>query len=617
MSEKVFESALPGKSSVTKVRGIDGEGKSSNIPVGDLFAPFFGELLSFKNEVNNSIRQIESNTISAISGIRTEVGNSLQQNIEQVQQITQEGKDYADGKVNKYASLVSYLGDTVDVEAENGFINTNGELTTGSDKYKVTDYIPVNVGMTYRITISGSIGTNGISAYDSSKNFIKSESIINDNTKRVINYTVADGVSFLRVCYNMTVSGNYEIITLGVVPRVVEDMIDSEVDVLITSGFIKSDGTYNAVSGAYKCTDFIEVKEGDTFRFGMSGSTGVYGLSAYTEKNQSTIIKGLCMLCSNCYERIEMIIPAGVNYIRITYNTSYQGDYSIQKAGSIATIEKKVDELKKDIGKVGNPGNYSRLMSKYPNIAPQKAVVCFQMDCNPNVITGNGTWDFANLISGIGGKATFFPFSNSFNMPEYVNLMKDLQDDGHEISIHTIPADGIGQTNPEPHPDANGLKTKANGYIRDFIANGLYPMGWVTSQGLMVPSLVPELNKYVGYAHTLANGSVKQHNPVNFVNNADTDRYKILRWGLEQYNDDSDNLTEETVINSAKAAIDKAVSDGGFVVFYTHTYNNFTNANYTLRENVLKSILAYLKPLIDAGIVITGNTADMVNIYYR
>ena len=133
----------------------------------------------------------------------------------------------------------------------------------------------------------------------------------------------------------------------------------------------------------------------------------------------------------------------------------------------------------------------------------------------------------------------------------------------------------------------------------------------------MVEDYLPLMPNYVGYAHTLSNGAPSIHEPTDYVNTKETNRYKILRWGIEQLHDNSNGLTDEDVINKAKQAIDYAISVQGHVHLYCHSYNLYDGISYTLRESVLTDILAYVKSKMDEGLLVVGTTAEVCNYYYN
>lgn len=512
-------------------------------------------------------------------------------------------------------------GGEIETEINKGYVNANGIVVSGGSSYKYTSFIAVDEFDEIEFGISGSDSTLGYSEYSDNIDsaIVLDTAVKNNNNYRRLSKKIGAGIRYIRICFNDTIDGDYSIKSKGKVGRIenridnLEDTIfESEIETDWTLGFISKDGTENILkSGNYKMTGYIQVDENELLKVGISGSSSTCGVSFYSEKKQDSILHDYSIINDGTFRRLDVNIPNGVRYIRLVLNDTYDGNYTVIRLPKVDSLQSQVDKLKS----VVRYDNYPQYLFQHGFISPKKACISFQMDCNTYVING-GCEDFAKKLDAIGTKATFFPLPNSFTNSKYLELMQKLQKQGHEVSIHTVPSDGIG-TNISPHPSNEEFAEIVNEYVSDFVSNGMFPIGWVTSQGKMVEEYLPLLNKYVGYAHTLGNGAPSIHTPSNYVNTSETDRYKILRWGIEQHHDDSDGLTDNDVISKAKQAIDYAISIQGHVHLYCHSYNLYNGTSYTLRESVFDEILAYVKEKVNEGKLIVGTTAEVCNYYYN
>ncbi|MBR5573727.1 MAG: hypothetical protein IKW35_04450 [Paludibacteraceae bacterium] len=522
-------------------------------------------------------------------------------------------------------TLERLVSSTYKVNSVNGYVSKTGEFVSGAP-YKTTDFIEVSELDSFTFGISGSTSTLGYSEYadNTQQSIILETSIMNNNGYQRLAKTIGKGVKYIRITYNeQGYEGDYSIIRGGEVVKLetrIERIENNLFETILNNfnwniGFVKVDGSLSVLnSGNYYYSDFIEVKPNEVYSIGMSGSKSTIGLSMYSEKEQSSIVLDSSVINNDGYQRLDVTIPKGINYIRVVYNVtlvSENENIDIVRKGSEEVLQRQIDNIKNK-----EPyDNYSQYLIKHGFISPKIACVSFQMDCNAYVVNG-GVKEFCEKLDAIGCKATFFPLSSDFTKSGYVELMQWLQNNGHEVSVHTVPSDGIG-TNISPHPTEEEFHNIVKGYVRAFVSKGLYPIGWVTSQGEMVDDYFPLIPNYVGYAHTLGNGAPSIHEPNDYVNTKDTNKYKILRWGIEQLHDNSNGLTDEDVVNKAKQAIDYAISVQGHVHLYCHSYNLYDETSYTLRESVLTDILAYVKSKMDEGLLVVGTTAEVCNYYYN
>ena len=388
-------------------------------------------------------------------------------------------------------------------------------------------------------------------------------------------------------------------------------------DIIWHYGFVKNDGSLVQLSnGIYYYSDFIGVNEGDVITAVGSGSGSVFTFSFYSDANQESIIKEECVLGKDKAETLTFTIKKGIKYVRLTKCTDYASDYYFKKLGYVESSENKIKILDEAIGKYDKEKSYSSFLVENNKIAPKKATICFQMDINSeSSLFSDNLNTFVDKLASIGAYPSLFLMSSQLN-PSSIKSLKNFVSKGCEVGIHTIPADSIGSTNSGKHPSIAEFKTIVKGYINSFVSKGIYPLGWVTSQGKMVEELVPYLKNYVGYAHTLGNGYPPTDNVDDFINLEGTDRFKIKRWGIELDNENAP-MTEQELVDKVITLIDKTIEQNGMIVLYCHSYNLFKGTTYTLREKVLEGILDYISPKVQSGEIITGTTKDMCSVFFN
>ena len=325
-------------------------------------------------------------------------------------------------------------------EVINGYVSSTGEFVSGAP-YKTTDFIEVSEFDSFTFGMSGSTSTLGYSEYTdkNQQSIILETAIKNNNGFQRLTKTIGHGVKYIRITYNdKGYEGDYSIDKHGDIAKLtnrIERVEENIFDSVLTGikwnfGFVKADGTLSALnSGNYHYSDFIEVKSKELYSVAISGSTSTIGLSMYSEKNQSSIVLDSSVINNNGYQRFDVTIPTGINYIRIGYNeTLFPEDenFDIIRKGSEEVLQRQIDKIKEK-----EPyNNYSQYLMKHGFISPKKACVSFQMDCNSYVVNG-GVKEFCQKIGEIGSKATFFPLSSDFNESKYVELMQWVQDQGH------------------------------------------------------------------------------------------------------------------------------------------------------------------------------------------
>lgn len=143
------------------------------------------------------------------------------------------------------------------------------------------------------------------------------------------------------------------------------------------AGLLKTDGT-TIPSSMYYYSDFIKVNAGDIYEIGLStGSSISKGLAGYYNNEENTFVNSAfsdIVITDGKIQRVKIVIPEGINCIRIGRNGAYTGDYtaylvndktlkedvnSIKTSLSLLDNEAiKVDDLTTEIGNnLANPSN--------------------------------------------------------------------------------------------------------------------------------------------------------------------------------------------------------------------------------------------------------------------
>lgn len=510
-----------------------------------------------------------------------------------------------------------------------GYVKSSDGTFNSAVGYKTSQYMAVSEGdkIYYKGYASSSVMLISCYSTDSGNAMTTAGKYVqgwNVSEVREGLFVVPSGVNYIRVSlYGSYISESFISVNETILMRLedcessLKDLDGEYAQTSWTQGYIATDGTVNTVSGNYYYSGYIPVSEGDIYDIGCSGSGSVLVLSGYSSESQSNIITSFNVVGNGSYNHLTGKIPSGVNYIRVVYNTGISGgNYYVRIGGKIDEIEAEIKYIESKLPSVHDT-NYVASLKEYINISPKKACVVFEFDANQG--SQNDAINYAAALKAGGiNVATFGILSSSFSDNSYVNAFLQLQSEGHEINWHTLPADSIGSSNPEPHPTVSEYRTILARELAAFEAKGYAtPIGVITSQGAMVADLIPITKEYLCYGHTTANTPAKgtQESVLAAVNTTATDRYMVNRIGLENLAED-DASVEATLLANAKAAVDQCVADNGLLVFYTHWYDNNTR-QYWLRESVLTPLLAHIKAYIDGYRLISATMADIANIYLR
>ena len=548
------------------------------------------------------------------------------------------------GKVldGKISHMQQEIGDTFDVTSA---ITTQGVvLSTGatvdSAYYRLTDFIPVTSGQIIRFRTAVSSGAFGVSAYSLNN----AESIIVDSPASVLGghdsstledyqIVIPNGVNYIRICRDSRVVASDTITLTYVVSGLTKDVellkqeIGDTSDVtsaITTQGVVLSTGA-TVDSAYYRLTDFIPVTSGQIIRFRTAVSSGAFGVSAYSLNNAESIIVDspasvLGGHDSSTLEDYQIVIPNGVNYIRICRDSRVVASDTITLTYVVSGLTKDVELLKAQTTQVegdvdtlqnfvNNIDNHFSILAS-PQTQPRKGFVAWCMDCGVNFFYDESKAYDAKLSAAGYKKSTYAVLPGDLSDVAKKNFIKFFYDLGREMVIHSDSR--IYDANTEAL-----YEQLVQTYFDEMHDGGVIPAGgWISLGGATVPYM-SMLKKYIGWGQT----GPKNYDIINDeeyllgVNTLQTDPAHLMRLYIEQSPEQVTTEITNKIITRAREVIDLAANNGSYIVFYTHSYNRPT-AVYTLYDAVFDPILSYIKEKHEKGQINIGAIGDMVNFYY-
>lgn len=247
-----------------------------------------------------------------------------------------------------------------------GYVKNDGTFVPGAEggTYISSDFIPVNGGDVLSFGYSGSSSVLGISGYSSASQaaYLSGFKRQGDGSFHRESVLIPDAVTHIRVTYAQTIDGDYNIYVKSPIYEKFDE-VDASLDGIqklagenipygLHSGYVKNDGTISATSNinnTYFYSDFIPVSEGDVLSVGFSGSSSVLGISGYSSDDQSTYVSDFKWAGEGGYSCKEITIPSGVSYIRVSFNTTFSGDYHVYKHTELSKLPKVVEKEITDI----------------------------------------------------------------------------------------------------------------------------------------------------------------------------------------------------------------------------------------------------------------------------
>lgn len=317
-------------------------------------------------------------------------------------------------------------------------------------------------------------------------------------------------------------------------------------NILINAGGYISSSTGSIVSGGYSYSDMIPVYTGEKIKYAAYGSASVFVLAMYatasdTAANTTLSVKG----DSSTSEKIA-VIPNGINFVRICFNTDYANSAYIKEIlPSLNYLYDQISTIKRVDDNVV--------------IKKRKATVSFIFDDgNAKDADIKAIFDSHNKKCGF---AVYAPVNSRYAV---------YSEEGYEILAHA--------TSPVSDPTEAKIRQQLNTAYNAVVEAIGYCKGWVTPSSVMDEEFRPLVYDYYGYGYTIYRGSA--------ATPSDACMSKTLKtYGLWRSSLQSLSLAQQ------KAIIDYAVANNLMVCFYGHAAD-LDGTDYLTTEN-LNALLTY------------------------
>ena len=498
----------------------------------------------------------------------------------------------------------------------NGYVAANGTLVETNTEYRRSRLIPVYEGQEVSVICNASSGVLVISAYADNdfSSFIANSSIntLGGDSEQTYNITIPNGVKFICVSRNASVTASNTIIYKGF-HSVESDMFGDETIVeFLNNAIVRPNGTY-AADSTYRLSDFIKVKEGEILDFTSQGSSSVLLLSAYSSNNQSSFISDSELnIVGDDYGAlaIKVVVPSGVNYIRIGKHQSYTSGIYVPSL----SLQNQIDMYNGRIKRIEDCVGIYETLPKFKSTSPRKPCIVFQMDWDWRA--GATYQNYKNTLKKYGIDKSLYALRLNF-FPTDLESMKEVYSEGNEIALHT---DG-------DHSDISNNSTLTvaefnelmGTYHKEMAAEGFEYFGCVVLSTNLKSTFFEPISKIHNWTiagpvdiEPMSDADYITHSVMNTASDFRFPKRLGMELTTEQY---ADPTNETLLANKLIDAIDYTIENNGFLILYCHSYMA-TSYPYTLRENVLVPVLQHLKPLLEKGQCLTGRTTDLLEYYF-
>lgn len=485
-----------------------------------------------------------------------------------------------------------------------------GDSIIASGFYSYSDFIPVTEGDIIRFYSAGSSSYYICAGYrESSFSSFLSESSAN---VKGVSGTDTNPITYIEV----TIDNTTKYVVIGGDSRVIgnsiefvqiskESLYKKVESQKTTSGDFKQivpikKGKYidtygvEKDSAAYGKSSKIDVKFGQILSFSSSGGKSVLSVVAYNN-NDINIGKSLVFLRDGDVEDIIYHVPKDITHVVI------QADIRVVATQHVLLNYSSKEQISSH---VVNPSIYS--------IRKRKPFVSWVMDCGAYCFTPN-TEKYIETLRKYGfNKTSFAILPNTIGSVSVDYYADRFMSEGHEIVLHSDARVYDDRTE-------EGFEKLMQTYMEEMSLIGANPNGFISLSGLEVPSL-DILSNYCCWGHSgPKNYELQMNDYHNGLNTISTVPYHLNRLNVEQTIEQRENKTENIIIERAKEIIDEAISNNGYLVFYTHSYKEteLSGVPYTLYEDVFIEILEYIKEKHDKGLLDIGCMEDIMGGYYQ
>ena len=366
----------------------------------------------FKEEIEGISEQLQNDYAEFLEnyqrnwGVEQSVGSSTT-NVMSQKAVTDELDITNTRLYNLNKNLYNIMTDVV----FNGFLNAYGVFSS-NNSYRTTDYIPIKSGESFDYKLSHGTTLPIICFYDSTKTF---DSAITGIYGYSTGTYTASTDGYVRFTYYVSSPENYVVFT-NVIPTNIENKIndakkevnlitDIEVDEVyhnvyniktngITNGWVNSNGTIS-ITGNYRHTDYLHVKNGDSFTYKLSHGVvdapliAFYSESKIYDSTKSVIYDGGTTYKSGTYT------ATADGYIIFTYLNTYDDVYVVFTSIIPTNIENAINSS------VGNgviqSNNYTDNLYKKIYAIKTDGLVKGYIDASGNV-NPNGPYNHTEFL---------------------------------------------------------------------------------------------------------------------------------------------------------------------------------------------------------------------------
>lgn len=215
-----------------------------------------------------------------------------------------------------------------------GYINTLGAVVTGqaSTPYRYSDFLTVKEGDVLLLKAAVSASVAIIAAYDVNREFVSSVAGEGASNEHNLLYTVPAGVAYVRI--TSRISGyisSAEIITTSQMLLARGNRIELTIQTTKQNyGYVTNNGELVNSGSTWVYTHPIKVKEGDIIEFLSHSAVSSAAIAAYTANNLQLAAFTQPGQDNNGLSLQRYVVPSGIDFIRITYKYSVDGNISIK-----------------------------------------------------------------------------------------------------------------------------------------------------------------------------------------------------------------------------------------------------------------------------------------------
>ena len=456
---------------------------------------------------------------------------------------------------------------------EGKFTYTNGAIGSG-ETYGRTGLMYLPAGEIVEIKAGGSSSVSLISKYDSSGVFVSN---LQTGENKLGTYTVkstGDGM-WIRVTNNKAMLPHEKVYVKSL--DLVDDLSIDQTKLTTTLqkeiGYIPVDLMYGefitssvhahgigkvGIGPTYFRTKPIHLRVGESIEFYAISSAATLTLAIV---DSNGVFEKAGIVGSDSSEPLKYFKATEDCYVVITNNTAnvLEKDFYVKK--------KSADEL---------------------SVTPQllkKPIINFQFD------DGNATdAEVKGIFDDYGLKCGFAVPTNVSSASNYYAWQRE----GFEVLSHSI--NGETMTNSMSSTEAERRMKLSKVTLKSL---GFDITGWVTPSSSLGSNHLPAVGKYYEFAYTVSLGKFNNDGTQIPYDTLETDTHKLKRVSLE-------STTYENVI----AAIDKTITDGGFLTFYAHDFSR------GLTKEILNDVLTYVKAKMDNEECLVLKPTDAYKHFY-